>query len=583
MVELKCRICGGNLQIIDKLSYATCDSCGSKMALPNMNDDRIVNLFNRANQYCLQNEYDKAMATYENILAEDNSNAEAHWGIVLAKYGIEYVEDPNTYKRVPTCHRVQYESIFANLDYKEAIKNAKDDNARILYQKEAKQIAEIQKNILAVAQNEEAYDIFICYKETDNNGQRTKDSVFAQDMYNKLVEENYKVFFSRITLEDKLGTEYEPYIFSALNSAKVMLVVGTSKENFEAIWVKNEWSRFLELLRKDKSRIIIPCYRDMNAYDLPDELSLFQAQDMNKIGFMQDLIHGISKIIEQKPKEQNTDTSSVITNNDLNNRQAKFENFLINARRAVDDKNWENVEKYYNLLQDEFPKNIIIEATFFSNVAKIMCDDSNSNIEELYKSFDTIQKYYDISSENKEEILKKISDFLFKMAFPKGDLSLISYKVRFYNAIVLFNEKLEQLSATHNETYINDLILKHKQIMKTIESKNEKMKKYTEIKNERIQKYYEEEKEQKRINLEKEIEQRRINLENKRKEIKKLAKTIWGIWIFILTVVIIRARVKGYTSDSIQTDLAVIFVFGILPYLIISGFFKLLKLKNKNK
>ena len=261
----------------------------------------------------------------------------------------------------------------------------------------------------------------------------------------------------------------------------------------------------------------------------------------------------------------------------------KFENILINARKAVDDKNWENVEKYYNLLQDEFPKNIIIEATFFSNIAKIMCDGSNSNIEELYKSFDTIQKYYDISSENKEEILKKISDFLFKMAFPKGDLSLISYKVRFYNAIVLFNEKLEQLSVTHNETYINDLISKHKQVMKTIELKNEKMKKYTEIKNEKIQKYYEEEKEQKRINLEKEIEQRRINLENKRKKIKKLAKTIWGIWLFILTVVIIRARVKGYTSDSIQTDLAVIFVFGILPYLIISGFFKLLNLKNNNK
>lgn len=579
MVELKCKMCGGNLKIIDKISYATCEYCGSTMTLPNLNDDRIVNLFNRANHYRLQNEFDKAMATYENILAEDNSNAEAHWGVILAKYGIEYVEDPNTHNRVPTCHRVQYESILSDLDYKEAIKNAQDNKAKILYEKEANQIAEIQKNILAVARNEEPYDIFICYKETDNNGQRTKDSVFAQDIYNQLVQEKYKVFFSRISLEDKLGTKYEPYIFSALNSAKVMLVIGTARENFEAVWVKNEWSRFLELLKKDKNRVIIPCYRDMDAYELPEELSLFQAQDMGKIGFMQDLIRGIGKIINQTQKEQNI---KVNYEND-NNRQIKFENLLINARKAVDDKNWENVEKYYNLLQDEFPKNIIIEATFFSNIAKIMCDGSNSNIEELYKSFDTIQKYYDISSENKEEILKKISDFLFKMAFPKGDLSLISYKVRFYNAIVLFNEKLEQLSATHNETYINDLISKHKQVMKTIELKNEKMKKYTEIKNEKIQKYYEEEKEQKRINLEKEIEQRRINLENKRKKIKKLAKTIWGIWLFILTVVIIRARVKGYTSDSIQTDLAVIFVFGILPYLIISGFFKLLNLKNNNK
>ena len=303
MVELKCRICGGNLQIIDKRSYATCESCGSTMTLPNMNDDKIVNLFNRGNHYCLQNEFDKAMATYENIIAEDNTNAEAHWRLVLAKYGIEYVEEPNTHKRVPTCHRVRYESILADLDYKEALKYSQDNDARILYEKEANQIAEIQKNILTVARNEKPYDIFICYKETDNNGQRTKDSVFAQDIYNQLVQANYNVFFSRITLEDKLGTEYEPYIFSALNSAKIMLVIGTTKENFEAVWVKNEWSRFLELLTNDRNKVIIPCYRDMNAYDLPEELSLFQAQDMNKIGFMQDLIYGISKIIKQKPKE----------------------------------------------------------------------------------------------------------------------------------------------------------------------------------------------------------------------------------------------------------------------------------------
>ena len=154
MVELKCKMCGGNLKIIDKISYATCEYCGSTMTLPNLNDDRIVNLFNRANHYRLQNEFDKAMATYENILAEDNSNAEAHWGVILAKYGIEYVEDPNTHNRVPTCHRVQYESILSDLDYKEAIKNAQDNKAKILYEKEANQIAEIQKNILAVARNE---------------------------------------------------------------------------------------------------------------------------------------------------------------------------------------------------------------------------------------------------------------------------------------------------------------------------------------------------------------------------------------------------------------------------------------------
>lgn len=572
MVELKCKMCGGNLKIIDKISYATCEYCGSTMTLPNLNDDRIVNLFNRANQYRLQNEFDKAMATYENILAEDNSNAEAHWGVILAKYGIEYVEDPNTHNRVPTCHRVQYESILSDLDYKEAIKNAQDNKAKTLYEKEATQIAEIQKNILAVARNEKPYDIFICYKETDNNGQRTKDSVFAQDIYNQLVQAKYNVFFSRITLEDKLGTEYEPYIFSALNSAKVMLVIGTTKENFEAVWVKNEWSRFLELLRKEKNRVLIPCYRDMDAYNLPQELSLFQAQDMNKIGFVQDLLYGISKIIKQ-PK-------NIIVNNDVNNEQIKFENLLINARKAVDDKNWANAEKFYNVLQEEFPKNIIIEATIFCNIAKVMLNNSDSynNVDEFHKSFDVIVKYYDITSENKEEIMKKISEFLLEKAFPKGNLSLISYDIRFYNAIVIFNNKLEQLLTIHNEPYIHNLISKHRQVIETIELKNERKREYIELKNEKIRKYNEIEAEQrkKHIEIEKEKYIQKIKERLKKLKVIKIIALLWMLFVLIVEIICIIED-----KNIFLACLFGFFIWGVLPYFIINCIYKNIEGKLK--
>ena len=37
-------------------------------------------------------------------------NAEAYWSIVLCRYGIEYVEDPATHKRIPTVNRAQYTS-----------------------------------------------------------------------------------------------------------------------------------------------------------------------------------------------------------------------------------------------------------------------------------------------------------------------------------------------------------------------------------------------------------------------------------------------------------------------------------------
>ena len=351
MAVLKCKMCGGNIEVGENQNIGVCDSCGSTMTIPNVNDERILNLFDRANHFRLQNEFDKALAAYESILSEDNKNAEAHWGCVLSRYGIEYVKDPKTHKRVPTCHRVQNESVLSDLDYKAAVECTDDISAKNLYQQEAEAIAEIQKNILSIANNEAPYDIFICYKETDNSGRRTVDSALAQDIYYQLTNEGYKVFFSRITLEDKLGAEYEPYIFSALNSAKVMLVVGTNKDYFNAVWVKNEWARFLDLARKDKSKMIIPCYRDIDAYDLPDELSMYQSQDMGKIGFVQDLIRGIKKVLQKEtPRSSITAVKSTA-------EAFRTEPLLKRAFMMLEDEEWKKANELLEQVLNHEPEN----------------------------------------------------------------------------------------------------------------------------------------------------------------------------------------------------------------------------------
>ena len=82
-----------------------------------------------------------------------------------------------------------------------------------------------------------------------------------------------------------------------------MLAIGTKAEYFQAVWVKNEWSRFLKLMKKDHSKSLFPCYRDMDAYDLPEEFAHLQGLDMSKIGFVNDLVRGIKKlIVKEKPK-----------------------------------------------------------------------------------------------------------------------------------------------------------------------------------------------------------------------------------------------------------------------------------------
>ena len=352
MTIFKCKMCGGTLEFNPGDTVAVCDSCGTKQTLPKLDDDRRANLYDRANHFRRSNEYDKAMGIYEQILAEDNTDAEAYWSLVLCRYGIEYVEDPATHRRVPTVNRAQFTSIFDDDNYKSALHYA-DAAQREVYESEAKAINEIQKGILAISQKEQPFDVFICYKETDASGRRTPDSVLANDLYHQLTQEGFKVFFARITLEDKLGTAYEPYIFAALNSAKVMVVLGTKPEYFNAVWVKNEWSRYLALVKNSGGKkMLIPAYKDMDPYDLPEEFSHLQAQDMGKLGFMQDLIRGIKKIISaDAPKAAAKETVVVSGGN------AAVEPLLKRAFMFLEDGIWQEADTYCEKVLDQDPEN----------------------------------------------------------------------------------------------------------------------------------------------------------------------------------------------------------------------------------
>ncbi len=351
MSIFKCKMCGGALEIKDGESVAVCEYCGTKQTLPKLDDEKRANLYDRANHFRRNNEFDKAAGIYEQILNEDKTDAEAYWSLVLCRYGIEYVEDPATHKRVPTVNRAQYTSVFDDDNYRSALEYA-DAAQRTVYEQEAAAINEIQKGILAISQKEEPFDIFICYKETDNNGRRTPDSVLANDLYHQLTQEGYKVFFSRITLEDKLGAAYEPYIFAALNSAKVMVVLGTKPEYFNAVWVKNEWSRYLSLIKNGAKKVLIPAYRDMDPYDLPEEFSHLQALDMSKLGFMQDLIRGIGKIINASEPHQPTQTQTVVVSENANVAPLLERVFLF-----LEDGKWQDANIYCEKVLDIDPKN----------------------------------------------------------------------------------------------------------------------------------------------------------------------------------------------------------------------------------
>jgi hypothetical protein len=173
------------------------------------------------------------------------------------------------------------------------------------------------------------------------------DSGIAQKIYKELKNRGYNTFFSKISLEDKLGSEYEPYIFSALLAAKVMIVVGSSAENINSKWVKNEWHRFLARIEKDRQKRLIACYIDMNVYDLPSEFAALQAQDMRKVSALDDLATSIDKIFGRNAEaHKKIDVSEVI--GAFSNQNSELQQFIENGHVYLEQENFGSATREFN-------------------------------------------------------------------------------------------------------------------------------------------------------------------------------------------------------------------------------------------
>lgn len=305
MSVLKCKSCGAPLNVKEGEQIVECTYCNLQQTIPQMDDDFKLQMFNQANDLRRQFDFDGAKSFLQAIISRYPEEAEAYWHICLCKYGIMYVEDQQTLAQIPTFYRMIPQSILADEDYLKACKYA--GAASWKYEEEAQKIEKLQKKILDLSSSEDPYDIFICYKKTDlDTGLQTEDSQIASQIYMKLIENDYRVFWAERSLP--AGCEYEPYIYAALSTAKIMLVLSTDKRYFEAAWVKNEWIRYLDMMSRDPGKTIMTCYKNISADDIPSNLKSLQALDMSNMLFSSDLLERIQKKIPKKKKELDTET-----------------------------------------------------------------------------------------------------------------------------------------------------------------------------------------------------------------------------------------------------------------------------------
>ena len=412
MAVLTCKICGGSLEIVENTSVAVCEHCGRTQTLPKLDDETRMRRYDRANHHRRNNDYDKAMNIYESILDEDTTDSEAYWSLLLCRYGIVYVEDQKTGKHIPTMNRVQHTSILADADYKATLQYA-DSYQKQVYENDAKEIYQIQKRFLEISQKEEPFDVFISYKDKDDfTGQPTQDRAIAMEIYNRLHRENLKVFFSHFTLDNKLGEEFEPYIFSALNSAKVMVVLGTKKEYFEATWVKNEWSRFHALIQAGEKKTLIAAYKNMDAYDLPPELDM-QAQDMDKMGFLENLVYVVQRDIERCKGIVNTDELSI-------QLKDRIQPLLKRGYMCLEDMEWEKADQLFEQVLNMHPE--CAEAYLGKLLKRIHAKNIQDiyNTNEIYDWYPEYKRAYHLSDDKIKKILSDILQRKTKSYYDEG-------------------------------------------------------------------------------------------------------------------------------------------------------------------
>lgn len=362
MGALKCKMCGSNLEIEDSITVCKCEKCGMSQTVPDIEDDKELKLFERAGRLRFNCDFDKAAGIYNTITDSYPEEAEGYWGLILCKYGIEYADNASG-KKVPVCHRISYDSVMDDEDFELVMENS-DSESRAIFREEAKIIEENRKKYIQIAESEQPYDIYISYRAKDDNGDKTAVSEIAGHLYNKLTSAGYRVFLSEAALKGKKRSECEPYIYSALNSANVMLALGTSYDDYNDVWVKNEWNRYLEIAEKNKNKCLIPCYKDVDEYDIPKEFAGLKVCQLGNDDTFNNIMAEIANVVKPEsvnqpaPEPEKAEPAEEIELEEIEIIEPVNINKLLDEGfSAISDKNWKKANKLFFQVLDEEPDN----------------------------------------------------------------------------------------------------------------------------------------------------------------------------------------------------------------------------------
>ena len=300
-----CEICGGELKDMGEGRFQ-CPYCRTEFYKETTLPDELVLDLHSANRERSLQRFEDALNEYDRIIASYPDCFDAYWGATLSDYGIQYEKDYDG-RMIPTVHRYSEISVFQNPYFVSAVKYCKNDSELTRINVSAAEIEKIRADIKRTVGTQEPYDIFLCYKETPigSTGGYTPEFYWADELYRRLRGEGYKVFFAKESLPAAKG-DYEAHIFPALKSAKLMLILTSSPDNVNSVWVKNEWSRFIRFAKESPAdgkrfKVIQSGFRPE---ELPRELRKEQVLNHDSMGWVEQLYTVIKDTFRDKKKEE---------------------------------------------------------------------------------------------------------------------------------------------------------------------------------------------------------------------------------------------------------------------------------------
>jgi hypothetical protein len=172
------------------------------------------------------------------------------------------------------------------------------------------------------------YEVFISFKNTDENGM-TDDYHLALNLFDALVGRGIETFFAPLSLRMNGRDKFSSAIDDALDQAKVLVVVGTTKENIESRWVRYEWESFLTDHRSGlkPSGQLFTLLRGVNTNELPRALRQHQSFDWRDNAV---LVDSVENALQNNLGQSTTEvTQSELTESEEQNRllDRKYQSF----------------------------------------------------------------------------------------------------------------------------------------------------------------------------------------------------------------------------------------------------------------